>query len=98
MEQHKVQFWDKFSSKSFFSDFFLLLLNDIQVCNFEVDTTIFVFSQNLAEVVKKLEENSDLIINWVQDNFMKLNTDKYHLLLPGSKHEHFLAQKTKDKV
>ena len=91
MEQHKVQFWDKSCSKSFPMIFFLLLLNDIQVCNFEVDTTLFLFSQNLAEVVKKLQENSDLVINWVQDNFMKLNTEKYHLLLPGSKYKHFFG-------
>ena len=73
-------------------------LNDIQVCNFADDTTPFVCSQNLAEVVKKLEENSDLAINWFQNNYMKLNTDKCHLLISGSRYEHFWAQIGKDKI
>ena len=36
---------------------------------------LFVCNQNLAEVVKKLEENSELAIDWFQNNYMKLNTD-----------------------
>ena len=39
----------------FMNDLFFFL-NDIQVCNFTYDTTPFVCSQNLAEVVQKLEE------------------------------------------
>ena len=73
-------------------------LNDIQVLNFEDHTTPFVYSQNLAELVKKLEENSDLAINWFQNNYMKLNTDKCHLLVSGSKYEHFWTQIGKDKI
>ena len=36
---------------------------DIHVGNFADDTTPFDCSQNLPEVVKKLEENTDLAIN-----------------------------------
>ena len=73
-------------------------LNDIQVFNFADHTTPFVCSQNFAELVKKLEENSDLAINWFQNNYMKLNTDKCHLLMSGSKYEHFWTQIGKDKI
>ena len=45
----------------FLNDLFLFL-NEIQVCNFADDTTPFVCSQSLSEVVQKLEENSDLAI------------------------------------
>ena len=81
----------------FLNDLFFFL-NDIQVCNCADDATPFVCSQNLAEVVKKLEENSDLAINWFQNNYMKLNTDKCHLLMSGSKYEHFWAQIGKDRI
>ena len=33
------------------------------------NTTPFVCSQNLSELVKKLEENSDLAINWFKNNY-----------------------------
>ena len=72
----------------FLNDLFFFL-NDTQVCNFAGDTTPFVCSENLAEVVKKLEENSDLVINWFQNNYMKLNTDNCRLLMSGFKYENF---------
>ena len=36
----------------------------------------------------QLEECSELVIAWFQNNYMKLNTDKYHFLLAGHKSEH----------
>ena len=83
--------WEPVLFNIFLNDLFFFL-NDIQVGNFVDDTTPFVCSQNLAEVVKKLEENSDLVINWFQNNYMKLNTNKCHLLMSGSKYEHFWVQ------
>ena len=71
-------------------------LNDIQARNFADDTTPFDCGQKFAKVVKKLEEISDLAINWFQDNYMKVNTDKCHLLMSGSNYEHFWAQIDKD--
>ena len=41
----------------FLNDLFFFL-NDIQVCNYADDTIPFICSQNLAEIVKKLEESS----------------------------------------
>ena len=67
---------------------FFLFLNDIDVCNFADDTTSFVYHKNLAELLEKLERNSEIHIHWFEDNYIKLNTDKCHLLIPGHKHEH----------
>ena len=82
---------------TFLNDLFFFL-NDIQICNFADDTTPFICSQNLAEVVKKLEENTDLVINWFQNNYLKLNTDKCHLLMSGSTYGHFWSQLSKDNI
>ena len=71
--------------------FFLKNTDD---CNFADDTTPFVCDENLEVIVRKLEENSDLAISWFQNNYMKLNTDKCHLL----KYEHIWAQIGKDKI
>ena len=83
---------------NFFMNDLFLFLNDIQVCKFADDTTHFVCSQNLAELVKKLEENSDLAVNWFQNNQIKLNTEKCHLLMSGSKYEHLWTQIGKEKI
>ena len=52
----------------------------IQECNFEDDTTPFVCSHNFTEVVRKLEDNFDLGINWFLNNYLKLNADKCYLV------------------
>ena len=70
----------------------------IQVCNIADDTTPLACSQNLGEVVKKLEENSDLVINWFQNSYMKLNTEKWHLLMSRSKYGNFWAQIDNEKI
>ena len=54
--------------------------------------------KNLAELLEKLERNSELAIHWFEDNYMKLNTDKCHLLISGHKYEHQWAQLDRDKV
>ena len=81
----------------FLNDLFFFLKN-IDVCNFADDTTPFICDENLEVVVRKLEENSDLAISWFQNNYMKLNTDKCHLLMSGFKYEHIWAQIGKDKI
>ena len=54
--------------------YFFLFSNETDVCNFGDDTT-FCVSKKLAELLEKLERNSELTI-WSEDNYMKSNTDK----------------------
>ena len=42
---------------------------------------------DLNIVMKKLEENSALALTWFECNYMKLNSDKCHLLVLGNHHE-----------
>ena len=69
-------------------------MNKIDVCNFVDDTTSFVYHKNQ----EKLERNSELAIHFVEDNYMKLNTDKWHLVIFGHKYEHQWTQIGKDMV
>ena len=39
--------------------------------------------KNLAKLLEKLERNSELAIQWLEDNYMNLNTGKSHLLIFG---------------
>ena len=45
------------------------------------DNTPFVVRDNIADVIKALEEIGENLLNWFSNNEMKLNTDKCHLLL-----------------
>ena len=54
--------------------------------------------KNLAELLEKLERNSELAISWFEDNYMNLNTGKCHLLIFGYKCERQWAQIGKNMV
>ena len=42
---------------------------------------------SLENLLRRLEHDSKLAIEWFQQNYMKLNADKCHLLISGFKHE-----------
>ena len=72
---------------------FNIYINDIffalkgVICNFADDTTPYVCDSNLKSVLETLEHNSELAIVWFEMNYMKLNTDKCHILISGNKNE-----------
>ena len=61
----------------------LLFIQDTDICNYADDTTIYACDSNLDNVIARLENDSNIIIQWFADNYMKLNTDKCHLLILG---------------
>ena len=63
------------------------ILKDANICNFADDTTPYVSDLCLKTVMEKLEEDSEIAITWFECNYMKLNTDKCHLLVSGHKFE-----------
>ena len=73
---------------------FNIYLNDLfyltemtQVCNFADDTTFYVCDKDLNILINRLEHDTSLAVEWFENNFMKLNQDKCHLLVSGHKHE-----------
>ena len=81
----------------YLNDLFFTLFS-VNVCNFADDTTPFVCKLNLEVVLTQLEECSELVIAWFQNNYMKLNTDKCHLLVAGHKSEHTWVRVGPDKI
>ena len=73
-------------------------LKEIDVCNFADDTTPYVCDDSLQVVLEKLEYHSDLAISWFESNFMKLNTDKCHLLVSGHKYEQMWIRVGQNKI
>ena len=58
-----------------------LILKATYFTGYADDTTAFVVRDNIADIIKALEEIRENLLNWFLNNEMKLKTDKCHLLL-----------------
>ena len=61
----------------------LLFIQNVDVCNYADDTTIYTCDKNLRNITHRLEHDCSVALKWFSDNFMKLNADKCHLLVLG---------------
>ena len=59
----------------------LLFIQDVDICNYPDDTTIYTCDKTLRNITHRLENDCSVALEWFSDNFMKLNADKYHLLV-----------------
>ena len=67
-------------------------------CNFADYTTAYVCDVKLESVLGKLEENSESLVTWFEKSYMKINTDKCHLIVSGTRYEHMWVKLGKDKI
>ena len=68
--------------KVFLNDLFYIL-DVTKVCNYADDTTLHACDDSLKQLISRLEHDCYLAINWFENNYMKLNTDKCHLMISG---------------
>ena len=59
----------------------------MKVCKFADDSTFYVCDKDLNTLINRLEHDPELAVEWFENNFMRLNQDKCHLLVFGQKHE-----------
>ena len=64
----------------FMCDMFLIL-KTTSFTGYADDNTPFVVRENTTNVIKALEDIGENLIKWFSDNQMKINTDKWHVLL-----------------
>ena len=64
------------------------ILEETNVCNYADDTGLHACDKDLNEVIRRLEHDSCLAIEWCENNYMKLNKDKCKVLIAGHKYEH----------
>ena len=65
----------------------LYLMEDAEICNYADDTTIYVVSDKIDDVVRRLEDGVAAILNWFPNNYMKLNEEKCHVIIFGGMHD-----------
>ena len=68
-----------------FTNDIFFALRGIDICNFADGITPYVCDSNVKTVLETLEHNSELAVAWFKINYVKLNTDKRHLLVSGNK-------------
>ena len=56
-------------------------VNDTYVANYADDTTLYIAEDTIPEVIEALENCSKVLFTWFQNNGMKANSDKSHLIL-----------------
>ena len=67
----------------YLSDLFLFT-PDSEIVNYADDNSPYACKQDNKSVICKLEEDSTILLNWIANNAMKANPDKFHLLLSKS--------------
>ena len=68
----------------FLCDLFLFL-HDIPVANYADDNTPYCTGLKISDLLIKLENAAETLLQWFKDNGMKANPYKYHLLINNTK-------------
>ena len=79
-------------------NYFFFLSGFTDLCNFADDTIFYACDMDLNFLIKRLEHDSFLAIEWFENNNMKLNQDKCHLLVSGYKNENVWANIGNEKI
>ena len=56
-------------------------IEDTDIASYAIDNTRYVTADNIDGVIKSLGEASEILFKWFNDNLMKINADKCHLLV-----------------
>ena len=64
----------------FLCDLFLFV-EEADIMSYADDSTPYVCSENVNVTLEKLEEARKVLYEWFSNNFLKVNTDKCHLIL-----------------
>ena len=62
-----------------------MFLHDIPVANYVDDNTPHCTGLKILDVLIKLENVAETLLQWFKDNRVKANPDKYHLLINNTK-------------
>ena len=66
----------------YLSDLFLFTENS-EIANYADDNSPYVCKKGMKEVTRQLEEDSKTLLNWMSNNMLNTNPDKFHLLVNG---------------
>ena len=67
----------------FLADLFFIL-NDVDIASYADDNTPYVIADDINGVITSLEQTSKALFEWFENNLLKSNADKCHLLVSSS--------------
>ena len=67
----------------FLTDLFFIL-NDVDIASYADDNTPYVIADEINGVITSLEQKSRALFEWFENNLLKSNADKCHLLVSSS--------------
>ena len=73
-------------------------MKNTEIFNFTDDTRPHACGTKLDELFMRLEHDTALTVCWFESNYIKLNTDKWHLIISGNKHESLWTDIANDKI
>ena len=56
-------------------------LEDFDIASYTDDTTIYMVNEKKESAISALETSSSLLFGWFNNNLMKANSDKRHLIM-----------------
>ena len=62
----------------------LYFLEDFNIASYADNSTPYNADKNVEFVANNLEHSSSILFKWLNDNYMKVNTGKSHLLVSGN--------------
>ena len=57
------------------------IIEDTDIASYVDDSTPYIIANNINGVIKSLEEASEILLKWFNDNLMRINADKCNLLV-----------------
>ena len=58
-----------------------LFNEDTDIANYADDNSLYACKSDMDFVIVQLEEDSKVLLEWVSNNVLKANPDKFHLLI-----------------
>ena len=74
----------------YINDIFFFI-NEKNLANYADDNTPYAIDSNVESVITSLEDDATTLIRWFQDNYLKMNEDKCHLLITNQEEESKIA-------
>ena len=62
----------------------LYFLEDFNIASYADNSTPYNADKNVEFVANNLEHSLSILFKWLNDNYMKVNTGKIHLLVSGN--------------
>ena len=73
----------------YLNDLFLFCENS-NIANYADDNSPYTCKDDTETVISQLESDTKMLLNWVSQNGLKANPDKFHLLLSNTSNEYFV--------